>query len=146
MHELPAWERFKRVPDIKWEQKNNNARIFLKEQYYGKCQICEYTFSKKNGEPYFEGLYLVSRTKATWVDRPGNILCLCANCCAKFQYGQIQSENILEQIHNFKCIKEGGETVSTVIKLRLCNEEVALKFSERHILDLQELLLSDMEN
>ena len=56
-------ERFKRIPAKKWEGKNNQVRAFLMEQYGGKCQICGYTFAKRNGERYFEGLYLVSENQ-----------------------------------------------------------------------------------
>lgn len=138
-NELPISQRFKRVPAKKWEQKDNSVKRFLREQYGGKCQICDYVFYKKNGEPYFEGSYLRSKTKAVWIDRPGNVLCLCANCCAKFQHGQGEFDNFLEQINNFKCSNEEG-IGNAAIKLKLCGEEVELKYSERHILDLQELL------
>ena len=138
-NELQVSQRFKRVPTKKWEQKDNTVKPFLKEQYGGKCQICDYIFTKRNGEPYFEGLYLVSRTEAAWIDRPGNVLCLCANCCAKFEHGQSKADKILEQIINYKCSKEGG-TGNAIIKLKLCDEEVELKYSERHVLDLQEIL------
>jgi predicted restriction endonuclease len=128
---LPS-ERFKRVPTKKWEQKNCEAKAFLREQYDGKCQICNYSFTKRNGEPYFEGVYLVSRTKASWIDRPGNVLCLCANCSTRFMYGSVGTDNISEQINSFKCINEGGTENTATIKLKLCGEDVELIFTERH--------------
>lgn len=143
-NEPPIIERFKRVPIKKWERKNNEVRIFLKEQYSGKCQICDYTFIKRDGELYFEGLYMVSRTKRAWIDRPGNVLCLCANCCAKFEHGQIEAGNILEQISRFKYSNESGWS-NAIIKIKLCMEDIELKFSERHILDLQEMLKFEMK-
>ena len=143
-NEPSSWTRFKRIPVKKWERKNNDVKTFLREQYGGKCQICEYTFIKKNGEPYFEGLYLVSRTKAAWIDRSGNVLCLCANCCAKLEHGQVEADNILERINEFKCTNEGGDG-NAIINLKLCNEDVKLKFSERHMLDLQELIKADTQ-
>lgn len=135
-------ERFKRVPTKKWEQKNCEARNFLKGQYGGKCQICNYSFTKRDGEPYFEGVYLVSRTKVVWIDRPGNVLCLCANCSTKFMYGSVEANNISEQINGFKCVNEGGTENTAIIKLKLCGEDVKLIFTERHIVDLQEILKS----
>jgi hypothetical protein len=132
--------RFRRIPAKKWEAKNFKVRQFLKEQYQGKCQICSYTFPKKNGEWYFEGLYLVSRTKTAWLDRPGNVLCLCANCCAKFEYGSLQGiETFIEQVESYRCITEGGKG-EPVFSLQLCGENVNLKFSEKHLIDLQEIL------
>lgn len=139
--ELPQLQRFKRVPAKVWEQKNNEIRTFLREQYGGKCQICSYSFTKRDGEPYFEGLYLVSRTKGAWIDRSGNVLCLCANCCAKFEHGQIEADNVLEQVSS----NENG-TGNLIVKIKLCNEKVELKFSERHILDLQEMLKANVKD
>jgi len=135
-------ERFKRVPTKKWEQKNCEAGNFLKGQYGGKCQICNYSFTKRDGEPYFEGVYLVSRTKVAWIDRPGNVLCLCANCSTKFMYGSVEANNISEQFNGFKCVNEGGTENTAIIKLKLCGEDIELKFTERHIVDLQEILKS----
>ncbi len=48
-----------------------------------------------------------------------NVLCLYANCCTKFEYGSVEADDILEQI-----------------------KSVELKFSERHIIDLQGILKS----
>ena len=124
---------------------NCEARNFLKGQYGGKCQICNYSFTKRDGEPYFEGVYLVSRTKVAWIDRPGNVLCLCANCSTKFMYGSVEADNILEQINGFKCVNEGGTENTAIIKLKLCDEDVELIFTERHIVDLQEILKIGLE-
>ena len=89
-----------------------------------------------------KGVYLVSRTKVAWIDRPGNVLCLCANCSTKFMYGSIEGSDILEQINGFKCVNEGGTENTAIIKLKLCDEDVKLIFTERHIVDLQEILKS----
>lgn len=142
--EPPLLQRFQRVPAKKWERKNNETRNDLKEQYQGQCQICGHTFIQRNGEPYFEGLYLVSRTGAAWVDRSGNVLCLCANCCAKMLHGQVEARDIIEQITSFRGFDEGGKR-EAIIRFRLCGEDVHLGFSERHILDLQEMLKVDRE-
>ena len=132
-------QRFKRVPVRVWEAKNYEVRTFLKEQYGGKCQICNSTFYKRNGEPYFEGLYLVPHIHARWLDRPGNVLSLCANCCAKFEHGAVEAENIeQQQIINWKCKAEGGMEEPS-LQVRLCGEDVKIRFTERHMLDLQEL-------
>ena len=129
------------MPTRVWEAKNYEVRTFLKEQYGGKCQICNSTFSKRNSEPYFEGLYLVSHTHARWLDRPGNVLCLCANCCAKFEHGTVEAKNIEEQIKSWKCKAEGGIKMPS-LKVRLCGEDMEIHFTEQHILDLQSLFNS----
>ena len=138
--EPETWQRFDTVPTKKWESRNYDTRIFLKEEYHGQCQICGYTFYKRNGEPYFEGLYLISRTEAAWIDRPGNVLCLCANCCARLLYGEVETDgDIVEQLQSVRAYHEGGHG-KAVIQFRLCDEDVGLEFSERHIIDLQEML------
>jgi len=131
--------RFKLVPVRTMEEKDRSIRGFLYEEYKGKCQICGNTFRKRNGRFYFEGLYLVSRLNAQWVDRPGNVLCLCANCCAKFQYGPLVIEDFIGQIQNIKLQSEGGMGDYGII-IDLCGATQEIKYSERHLLDLQEMI------
>jgi hypothetical protein len=128
-----------------WESKNTDVRAFLVEQYNGHCQICNATFTKRDGENYFEARYLVTRSErgATWLDRPGNVLCLCATCCAKLQYGSIESpENIVEQIRALKTSRESGDH-SLEVRINLCHEEVAVRFTERHLIEIQQILASE---
>jgi hypothetical protein len=132
-------ERFHIVSATVWENKENSVRAFLKEQYQGKCQICGYSFIKANGEPYFEGLYLVSIIHKKWIDRPGNVLCLCANCCAKFRYGPVKTEAIIDQIKAYRTYKEGGSHNPTLI-IELCGDQIEICYSERHLVDLQGII------
>ena len=69
----------------------------------------------------------------------GNVLCLCATCCAKFQHGEVQAEDILEQVQGFKALREGGDE-RAVLRVRLCGKDEGVKISERHMIDLQEML------
>lgn len=137
--EPPEDTRFFQTPRKIWESKDHYVRTFLLEQYRGQCQICAYTFPKRNGNPYFEGLYLVSWTKAKWIDRPGNVLCLCATCCAKFQHGSVEAEAVLGQIRQLRTAREGGNR-NPSLRLELCGEPVDIEFSERHMIDLQEMI------
>lgn len=139
LNELENNQRFRRIPSIVWEKKDNRVRSFLLEEYDGQCQICGSTFLKRNGKPYFEGLYLVSRVDAQWVDRPGNVLCLCATCCAKFQHGMVITEDVVNQVLQCKMKKEGGSGYPGII-VELCNEQVEIRFTERHMIDLQEII------
>lgn len=134
-------KRFKRVPQKVWEAKDNSVRMFLLEEYGGRCQICgdKNAFVKGSGEPYFAGVYMVSHTKARWIDRPGNVLCLCATCCAKFEYGAVVAEDVVDQVLAFRTRIEGGQSEPR-LKVQLCGEVAIIQFNERHILDLQELL------
>ncbi len=131
----------------KWKGKNDRVRIALSEWYNGQCQICGKTFIQKNGNPYFEGLYLVSYKKAEWIDRVGNVLCLCPWHSAMFLYGTKESdEDIVQQILNLKIQSEGGP-VKPSIRLKLCGNDVEISFSEKHLIDLQEMIkASQKEN
>ena len=129
----------------KWKGKNDQVRVNLIEWYGGQCQICDKTFTQSNGEPYFEGLYLVSHTIAEWIDRVGNVLCLCPWHSAMFQFGPKEvDEDIIQQILRLKVQAEGGDG-QLAIKLRLCEEDVEIKFEERHLIDLQEMIKKSQE-
>lgn len=134
-----ANDRVRIVLQRKWDDKDGNVRTFLREQYAGKCQICQDGFTKANGEPYFEGWYLVSYTEAQWIDRPGNVICVCATCCAKFQHGALEADGILAQIEAFKAINEGGDR-PPVLAITLCGEDREVRFTERHMMDLQAIV------
>jgi hypothetical protein len=131
-------ERFRRVSRRVWEAKDSAVRQFLLEQYGGHCQICGETFMKRDNTPYFEGLYLVSRIQGRWLDRPGNVISLCATCCAKFQHGPVEASDILDQIKMWRTQREGGG--KACLTLRLCGDPVELRFTEKHLLDLQEIV------
>jgi hypothetical protein len=131
--------RSKKIPQKVWEGKNYEARKFLEEQYNGKCQLCDQTFIKRDGKPYFEGFYLVSRTNARWIDRAGNILCLCANHSAQLQHGSVEVNDIKEQINSF-VIENKEEKNPPVLEIKLCGKKCKITYTEKHFLDLQGLL------
>jgi hypothetical protein len=139
-------ERQKVLPRTVWESKNSHVRNKLKEWYDGKCQICSETFRKRDGSNYFEACYLVRRTAegAAWLDRVGNVLCLCADCSAKFQFGPIEStSDIQKKIADLKLVQEGGTQPHTVA-IQLCGKNVTINFDERHLIDLQSMLKADL--
>lgn len=124
----------------KWKGKNDQVREKLLHWYGGHCQICSRTFSQRNNEPYFEGLYLVPFTKAEWIDRPGNVLCLCPWHSAMFQFGsKLIDTDLLADIEAFVPRAEGG-TSEPVIILTLCGERVTVVFHEDHFLELQTMI------
>jgi hypothetical protein len=138
-------ERYHHALTTRWEAKSDHVRTFLEEQYNGRCQICDTTFKKRDDRPYFEGVYLVSHTEKRWIDREGNVLCLCANCCAKFQHGSVEPSDVVEQLLALRLSREGGSDALSV-RIRLCGEEVRIRFKERHLLDLQEMLRASAAN
>ncbi len=124
----------------KWKGKNDQVRVMLAEWYAGQCQICKKTFTQRNGNPFFEGLYLVPHTTAEWLDRVGNVLCLCPWHSAMFQFGPKEvDENIIDQIVNLKVLAEGGNN-HLAIRMKLCGEPIEIEFVDNHLIDLQEMI------
>ena len=130
--------RFSLVESKSWEGKNKNVRAFLVNEYAGLCQICSASFKKRNGQPHFEGVYLIPYTQAKWVDRGGNVLCLCPTCAAKMMYGPLEADDITEQIRGAQL--GGGDGTAPQLRITLCGEPTYISFTERHMLDLQELV------
>ena len=139
-------ERFRFAPIKEWKGKNNQVRVAFAEWYDGQCQICEKTFVQSNGEPYFEGLYLVSHTTAEWIDRVGNVLCLCPWHSAMFQFGTKEvEEDILQQVMRLKVEAEGGDGPPR-IWMKLCEDPIEIKFADKHLIDLQEMIKTSQES
>ncbi len=69
-----ATERHEGVP--------SGIRVLLRELHDGKCQLCSFTFEKRNGEPYFEIHHLDPEVG----HHPSNLLVLCPNCHAQFEH------------------------------------------------------------
>ena len=76
----------------------DETRDFLITQYHGHCQICGFTFDKKNGHgKYFEVFdwfsEKISKQKINIIDA-GSSLSLCPNCHAALKYGDFDLERI----------------------------------------------------
>ena len=72
-----ATERHEGVPSA--------IRVLLRELHDGKCQLCSFTFEKRNGEPYFELHHLDPEVG----HHPCNLLVVCANCHAQFERANV---------------------------------------------------------
>jgi hypothetical protein len=139
-------ERFSFTLRKKWKGKNDQVRVALTEWYGGRCQICGKTFTQRSGEPYFEGLYLVPYTTAEWLDRVGNVLCLCPWHSAMFQFGPKEiDEEIIHQVMHLKVQAEGGDGHPT-IRMKLCGNLIEIEFAENHLIDLQEMIKMAQES
>jgi hypothetical protein len=134
-------DRFRVIGRRVWDGKDPAIRGFLLEQYAGRCQICTATFPKRDGTPYFEVIHLVSHTTAAWIGRPGNTLCLCPTCASKFLHGEVRSEDLLPQIQRWKTMVEGG--FGSSLRIELCGETVTIDYTEKHLLDLQEMVQTE---
>lgn len=82
---------------------------------------------------------MIPHSEAAWTDDPGSVICLCALCSAKFQHGAVECQDIAQQIHSQKTAEEGGK-VQPSINVKLIGKPVVIKFSERHLIEVQELL------
>ncbi len=131
-------DRTSAVLSKKWEGKHKATREFLHSQYDGQCQICGFTFKKRTDRlPYFEGVYLVSYKRARWLDRAGNVLCLCPNHVSEFLYGTVEAADIFDQINAY----QNGELHD--IEIELCENIVTVRFTRDHITELIALLESE---
>lgn len=74
---LGAIERHEGVP--------SGIRVLLRELHEGKCQVCSFTFEKRNGEPYFEIHHLDPKIG----HHPNNLLVVCPNCHAQFEHATV---------------------------------------------------------
>ena len=140
-NERGAGERQRAATRTVWEAKDPQTSEFLLREYAGHCQICDRTFRQRNGDPYFEAVHLVSRAQdgTAWTDRSGNALCLCPTCCAKFKYGAVERDDFVEQVKSLKLRAEGGTSELKVL-IRLCGDEVSIRYKERHFLELRQML------
>ncbi|SCG72852.1 Histidine kinase-, DNA gyrase B-, and HSP90-like ATPase [Micromonospora echinaurantiaca] len=134
-------DRFRVIGRRVWDGKDPAVRQFLLEQYAGHCQICGATFPKRDWTPYFEVIHLVSHTAAAWTDRPGNTLCLCPTCASKLLHGQVESDDLLAQIQQWRTSAEGGG--GSGLRIELCGSPVVVSYTEKHLLDLQEMVRAD---
>ncbi len=110
------------------------VKLFLFDQYHGKCQICgKKPFIKKDGNPFFITTYLVKRHD-NGISDDGNAICLCPDCFAQWSFGEHSlNESDLDDAIRFD---------SRTIKFTLLGKEVRLVFSEKHFEDFKTFLES----
>jgi len=134
--------------DVRWKQTercllespNEAVRKTLYEWYLGRCQICDETWPKRNGEPFFTAAYLVERHHARWIDEPGNAICLCAKHFAQWRHAtKKEFSDVTEQIINLRLRAEGGDG-NLSIKFNLLNVDCGIKYNEKHIIALKKLI------
>jgi hypothetical protein len=63
----------------------SGIRVLLREVHEGRCQLCSFTFEKRNGEPYFEIHHLEPKIGHS----PNNLSVVCANCHAQLEHARI---------------------------------------------------------
>ncbi len=124
-----------------WEDASKEVREYFGQWYDGRCQITGETFAKRNGKHYFEVWYFISTHEAEWLDHPGNALCVCPEIWAKLEYGALESDPdaVIAQILRWKPAAAGG-TDEPTLKLKLCGEEVEIRYAVPHMMRLQVLV------
>jgi hypothetical protein len=65
-----------------------NLKAILREIYTGHCQICDFTFLKKDNEPYFE----VHHLEPSMGHHPKNVVVVCGNCHNQFEHANVKKE------------------------------------------------------
>lgn len=132
-------DRFTFLSRKVWEQRDPAVRAYLLNTYGGRCQICQTTFPRRDGQPFFEARYIVSRVARRWLDTPGNSLCLCPTCLAKTLHGSLRAVDILDDLRELADeaanLPDGGS-----VSFELCGEPVSIRFAQRHLIDLGALL------
>jgi 5-methylcytosine-specific restriction endonuclease McrA len=63
----------------------SGIRVLLGELHHGKCQLCSFTFEKRNGEAYFE----IHHLDPAVGHHPTNLLVVCPNCHAQFEHATV---------------------------------------------------------
>lgn len=89
-------ETKKRYSNINTKVGEKETRFFLNEEYKGHCQICGFTFDKKDNQgKYFETFNWLSqkitKQKLNLVEI-GSTLCLCSRCHAILKDGDFESK------------------------------------------------------
>jgi rubredoxin len=56
-------------------------RALLEALHQGKCQVCDFTFKKRDGQPYFE----IHHLEPDEGHHPMNVLVICPNCHAQLE-------------------------------------------------------------
>jgi hypothetical protein len=128
-------DRFKLLSRKVWEAKDPAVRAYLLQTYGGRCQICQATFPRRDGQPFFDARYIVSRVERRWLDTPGNSICLCPTCLAKTLHGSSKAVDILHDLRQLTedapDLPDGGN-----VNIELCGEQVSIGFAQRHLIDL----------
>ena len=112
---------------LKQKPRDAATKNFLKEEYNGECQICNFTFPRRDGEPHFVAVYII---EYKILDNTANVLCLCPNHFAMFKHGNTEAPDIIEKIKSYI----GGSHHR--VKFQLIDQEVEICFKKRHIIDL----------
>ena len=70
---------------VRGESVRASIRAVLRTVHEGRCQLCGFTFLKRDGESYFE----IHHIDASKGDQLWNLLVVCPNCHAQFEHADV---------------------------------------------------------
>ncbi|MEW6655237.1 MAG: HNH endonuclease signature motif containing protein [Bacteroidota bacterium] len=65
-----------------------NIKIILGNIYHGLCQVCSFSFLKKDANPYYE----IHHLEPYIGHHPKNLVLVCANCHRQFEYAVVKKK------------------------------------------------------
>ena len=92
---------------ILYFKRNRNIVEQLKELYQNKCQICQFTFKKDNGENYSETHHLIPLGQ-NGEDDIKNLIVVCPNCHKKLHYAKKEKYDIKYKEEHYNLIKDNS--------------------------------------
>lgn len=90
---------------INYFKRNRKIVDELKKLYNGKCQICQDTFEKVNGENYCETHHVKALGK-NGTDTIDNLVVLCPTCHKKLHFGKEKEFDIKYKEEHYKLMEE----------------------------------------
>jgi len=83
-----ARKRIKIADRLSKENTPPNIRIILGSIYKGHCQVCSFSFRKRDNDPYYEIHHLEPHIG----HHPKNLVLVCANCHRQFEYANVMKD------------------------------------------------------
>ena len=131
---------FKKIGLVSRTKTSPEERMFLFEQYHGKCQICGQTIKKWNGQNYFEGINLIATKNLSdqfkkSLEIGWNSLCLCPNHAAIYKYGSIDLSDLQNNVDALSIIDKENENIMLPIIMQ--GEMINIRYTPKHFLALK---------
>lgn len=84
-----ARKRLKTSIRFSREKTPTSIRIILESIYKGYCQVCSFSFLKRDNKPYYE----IHHLDATLGHHPKNLVLVCANCHRQFEFANVKKDS-----------------------------------------------------
>lgn len=114
------------------------AKLEVKSWYENKCQICGYTFKKKDGTNH-SNVVPLQPIRNKGIRHPSNFVCLCPNHAAIIKEGYVEIKDL--DLKGNKVIVEA----KGVFKDKYIDEIYEIKCTQKHFLMLKSMLVGPIE-